>query len=210
MAILVSNLAITQPHFLLLPIRSLLLFLLSINCCNADDVLIAINKQLTKAPITQGKFQQEKRLKFLTKPLMSDGLFTYQQGKGVIWKTQTPVQTTMLITDSAMLTGEGKQAMPPAFGDIFKALLGGELQRLQQNFDITGTNQKSSWTLQLTPKDDMLKKVISHINITGDLEVRDWELQETGGNLTRIHFTDIAHPNRLSSTQQTDFEILSP
>ncbi len=194
----------------MMPINLLLILLLSINCCYADDTLAAISKQLIKAPITQGKFQQEKRLKFLTKPLISDGLFTYHQGKGVIWKTRTPVQTTMVITDSALMTGDGKQAVPPAFGVVFKALLGGELQLLQQNFDITGNKQTSPWTLQLTPKDDMLKKVISRINITGDHEVRDWELQETGGNLTRIHFTDIAHPDHLSSDQQADFEALLP
>jgi outer membrane lipoprotein-sorting protein len=192
------------------PIKLLLLLLLSVNSCYADDVLLQINRQLIKSSITQGNFQQEKRLKFLTKPLLSKGEFTYHQSKGVIWKTHSPLQTTMVITDSIMLTGDGKQFVPPAFGSVFKALLGGNMEILNQSFAVTGEVQSPLWTLQLKPKDELLKKVINTINITGDNEIHDWELLEAAGNVTRIHFSDISHPDRLNSRQQTDFESISP
>ena len=50
-------------------LKALLLFLLSLGQSYADDVLAQITTRLAKTEITQGNFQQEKRLKILRKPL---------------------------------------------------------------------------------------------------------------------------------------------
>ncbi|NOU22775.1 MAG: outer membrane lipoprotein carrier protein LolA, partial [Methyloglobulus sp.] len=132
------------------------------------------------------------------------------QNKGVIWKTLTPIPSLLLINESKLLTGQGEQAVPAAFGNVFKALLGGELNRLAEGFDMTGTEQKTSWQLQLKPKDELLKKIISTILVSGDTELRLLEIQEVTGNQTQISFTQITHPDHLSSEQQSDFEQISP
>ncbi len=191
-------------------LKALLLFLLSFNFSHANNVIIQITASLVKTPITQGTFHQEKHLKFLRKPLLSTGTFTYDQNKGIIWKTATPVPSLLLVNDEHLVTGQGEQALPPAFGRVFKALLGGELNRLGEGFEIAGKEQKASWQLQLTPKDELLKKIISTILLTGDTELRLLELQEVSGNLTRIRFSEITHPDQLSSEQQSEFERLSP
>ena len=193
-------------------IKTLLLLLLSftLNHSYADDMLARITARLVKTPMTQGVFQQEKRLKILRKPLISTGTFTYHQSKGVIWKTLTPIPSVLMINESKLLTGQGEQTVPAAFGNVFKALLGGELNRLSEGFDITGKEQKTSWHLQLTPKDTLLKKVINTILLTGDTDLRTLEIQEVTGNQTRISFSNITHPDHLSNEQQSDFEHLSP
>lgn len=193
-----------------LPVKLLLLFLLSINQCLADGILIDINRRLVKASITQGQFQQEKRLKFLTRPLISKGHFIYHQQHGVIWQTETPLKSTVVMNNSVVLSGAEKQAIPPAFGHVFNMLLGGEVTQLSRQFIVTGQEQKASWTLQLIPNDELLKKAIQSIKIAGDSEVREWELQEVGGNISLIRFSQISHPDRLSSQQQSDFEKLGP
>lgn len=191
-------------------LRVLLLILLLLNNCIADDVIARITTHLSQKTITQGSFQQEKRLKFLNKPLLSTGSFTYDQSKGVIWKTITPIPSLLLVNDEHLLIGQSEQAVPPAFGRVFKALLGGELHHLSEGFDITGKEQKNSWQLILTPKDELLKKIMRSIMLTGDSELRLLELQEANGNLTLIRFSEISHPDRLSNEQQADFERLSP
>jgi len=191
-------------------LKALLFFLLPFNYSYADDALTEITSRLVKTPITQGNFQQEKRLKILRKPLLSTGLFTYHQSKGVIWKTLTPIPSLLLVNDTRLLTGQGEQAVPAAFGKVFKAMLGGDLKVLSEGFDISGTNQKTTWQLQLKPKDELLKKIISSLLLSGDNELRHLELQETGGNLTHIDFVNITHPDHLSPEQQADFEHLSP
>jgi hypothetical protein len=173
-------------------------------------VLSEITARLVKTPITQGEFQQEKRLKILRKPLLSTGTFTYHQSKGVIWKTLTPIPSLLLVNNAHLLTGQGEQAVPPVFGKVFKAMLGADLNQLTEGFVITGEDKKPAWRLQLTPKDELLKKIISSIVLRGDTELRLLELREVNGNLTHISFTKITHPEQLTHEQQTDFERLSP
>lgn len=191
-------------------LRFLLFILLLLNDCIADEVLSRIAAHLSQQAITQGSFQQEKHLKFLRKPLLSTGTFTYDQSKGVIWKTISPIPSLLLVNDEHLLTAQGEQALPPTFGRVFKALLGGELNHLAEGFDIIGKEQKTSWQLQLTPKDELLKKVIKTILLSGDSELRLLELHELNSNLTRIQFSEITHPDLLSNEQQAEFERLSP
>jgi Outer membrane lipoprotein carrier protein LolA len=191
-------------------VKVLLILIISINTSYADDVLTRITSHLSKTPVTQGTFQQEKHLKFLRKPLLSSGSFTYDQNKGVIWKTITPIPSLMVINDEHLLTAQGEKALPTAFGRVFQSLLGGELNRLAEGFEIIGKEQKTSWQLQLTPKDELLKKVIKIILLSGDSELRLLEIQEENSNLTRIQFSEITHPDHLSNEQQAEFERLSP
>ena len=190
--------------------KILLLFLFSFNHSHAGDVLGQIASRLVKTEITQGDFQQEKHLKILRKPLISRGTFTYHQTKGVIWKTLTPVPSLLLVDDIRLLTAQGELAVPAAFGKVFKAMLGGDLKQLADGFSISGTDQKTSWQLELKPKDELLKRIISSIMLSGDNELRYLEIRETGGNLTRIKFDKITHPTQLTAEQKTDFEHLSP
>ena len=191
-------------------LKALLLFLLSFGHSYASDVLAQINARLVKTVITNGNFQQEKQLKILHKPLISTGVFTYHQSKGVIWKTLTPVVSLLLVNQSRLLTNQGEQAVPATFGRVFQAMLGGDLTQLADDFSITGTDQKASWQLQLKPKDELLQKIISTIVLSGDNELRLLEIQETSGNITYIKFDQITHPMQLTRGQESDFERLSP
>jgi len=191
-------------------LKTLLLFLLSFNHSYAGDVLAQITNRLAKTEITQGDFQQEKRLKILRKPLISTGSFTYHQTKGVIWKTLTPVPSLLLVNDAHLLTTQGELAVPAAFGKVFKAMLGGDLNQLSDGFSISGSDQKTSWQIELKPKDEQLKKIISSIVLSGDNELRLLEIQEAGGNITRITFAQITHPTHTTPEQEADFEHLSP
>ncbi|MGZ4995885.1 MAG: LolA family protein [Methylobacter sp.] len=191
-------------------LKTLLVFFLLLGQSYAGDVLSQITARLAKSPITQGDFHQQKHLKVLHKPLISTGTFTYDQNKGVIWKTLTPVASLLLVNESRLLTGQGEQAVPAAFGKVFKAMLGGDFATLADGFAVTGSDQKISWQLELTPKDEMLKKIIGTILLSGDTELRKLEIREANGNITDIAFDNITHPATLTDEQQADFERLSP
>lgn len=192
-------------------LKALLLYLLVFGQGIAGEaVLTEIAARLAKTPIAQGDFHQQKHLKVLHKPLISTGTFTYDQNKGVIWKTLTPVASLLLVNESKLLTGQGEQAVPAAFGKVFKAMLGANISALTEGFSVNATDQKSSWQLELTPKDDMLKKIISIMVLSGDTELRALEIREAGGNVTRITFDNITHPAQLTGEQEADFERLSP
>jgi hypothetical protein len=188
----------------------MLLLLIPVTQSYATELLADITSRLVKAPITQATFQQEKHLKILSRPLMSSGLFTYDQSKGVIWKTLAPAPSLLLVNESQLISGQGEQNVPAAFGKVFKAMLGGDLNELTEGFLLTGEHKNNTWQLQLTPTDQFLQKIISTITLSGDSELRALELQEVTGNFTRISFTQISHPNQLSTEQEADFERLSP
>jgi len=190
--------------------KVLLLYLIALGQAVANDAaLTEIAARLIKTPITQGNFQQQKHLKVLHKPLQSTGTFTYHQSKGVIWRTLTPVPSLLLVNDTRLLTTQGEQAIPATFGKVFKAILGGDVTGLSNDFAIKGSNQKIAWQIELIPKDEMLKKIITSILLSGDTEIHCLEIRETSGNITRITFDKITHPAQLTPSQETDFERLS-
>ncbi|MCX7098137.1 MAG: outer membrane lipoprotein carrier protein LolA [Methylococcales bacterium] len=191
-------------------LKTLLLLVFTITPSYADDVLSQIAVHLVKADITLGDFQQEKHLKVLRKPLLSTGTFIYHQQKGVIWQTLSPVPSLLLVNDTKLLTSEGELAVPAAFGQVFKAMLGGDFKQLAEGFSMAGGGQKSAWHLELIPNDALLKKLISAMVLAGDTELRSLEIQEAGGNTTRITFTHISHPTLLPPGQEANFERLSP
>lgn len=192
-------------------IKLLLLYCWVIGLSFADEtVLTQITARLVKTPITQGDFEQQKHLKVLHKPLISTGSFTYDQSKGVIWKTQTPVVSILLVNETRLLTGQGEQAVPGIFGKVFKAMLGGDLTVLAEGFELMGSVQKETWQLTLIPRDALLRKVIGKMILSGDKELRDLEIHEAAGNNTRISFKNITHPQHLTAAQDVDFDRLSP
>lgn len=193
----------------MIALNVLILWLLSFGDGHAQDVLTQITERIEKTTITQGRFRQEKRLKVLKMPLISTGEFTYHRSKGVIWKTLTPAPSLLLVSETRLLAAHGEQAVPIAFGKVFKAMLGGDLSQLTDGFEITGSNRKPIWQVQLKPKDDVLKKIIAGMQLSGNKEVRVLEITEANGNLSRIEFDQVAHPAALTSAQEADFARLS-
>ncbi len=176
----------------------------------ADDALAAIKSRLAPSAIVFGHFRQEKHLKFLSRPLISEGEFTFQQQHGVIWKTVSPVESVLLIGDNRLLTSQGEQALPASFGRVFPAMLGGDLAALSADFSTRAELQSDSWRLTLLPKDALLGKAIAGISLTGDSELRSVEIRETNGNSSMIGFDRISHPVQLSPEQAAEFARLSP
>jgi outer membrane lipoprotein-sorting protein len=175
----------------------------------AADPLADIGARLVKTEITEGRFRQEKNLKVLKKPLISTGTFIYHRSRGVIWQTLTPVPSVLLVNQTRLMTAQGEQALPPAFGRVFTAMFGGDVQAMKEGFDISGTNDKTAWKLQLKPKDALLQKIIVDMQLTGGKELQRIDIKEANGNFTRITFDQITHPETLTPAQEADFERLS-
>jgi len=195
----------------LILIKALLLYCLAFSQGVAGEaVLTEIAARLAKTPITQGDFHQQKHLKVLHKPLISTGTFTYHQSKGVIWKTLTPVVSLLLVNESRLLTGQGEQAVPAAFGKVFKAMLGGDLIGLTDGFSVTGTDQKTVWQLELTPKDETLQKNYQHDGAVGRYRAALAGNTRSRRQCHPHYFDNITHPAQLSDEQEADFERLSP
>lgn len=191
-------------------VRLMLIFILSIQSLSAEDYLPEIQKRLTKADIVLGQFEQQKQLKFLQKPLISKGSFIYQNQRGLLWKTTSPLVSSLLITPKHIYNQQGAQAIPDSFGRLLPALLAADWQQLAADFEIKATQQGQNWKLILLPKPALLAKAISQILIQGDTNLNSLEITETTGNSSLINFTEISYPAQLSTEQISEFESLSP
>ncbi|MEC4748663.1 outer membrane lipoprotein carrier protein LolA [Methylomicrobium sp. Wu6] len=188
---------------------AIILLLLPLQASQAADLLVDISARLVKNEITEGRFRQEKNIKILKKPLISTGTFTYHRKQGVIWQTLSPVPSVLLVNQTRLLTTQGEQNLPPAFGRVFTAMFGGDLQLMNEGFAIAGANGQGAWQLQLQPKDPLMQKIITGMQLTGDKELKQLDIREANGNFTRITFEQITHPETLTPAQVVDFERLS-
>ena len=53
------------------------------------------------------------------------------------------------MNDTRLLTAQGELAVPAAFGKVFKAMLGGDLNQLSDGFSITGSDQKTGLAIRI-------------------------------------------------------------
>ena len=192
-------------------IKALLLYFLIFaqSLAGDQDAIMEITARLEKTVIIQGDFSQQKNLKFLHKPLISSGSFYYHQRKGIIWKTREPVLSLLLIDDSRLLTEHDEPTVPTVFAKVFKAILGGSFAALTDNFNMSVSDKTAAWQIDLTPKDELLQKVITSITLAGDADLRSLVIREASGNSSQISFSNITHPREITPEQEISFEHLS-
>jgi Outer membrane lipoprotein carrier protein LolA len=177
----------------------------------SDGVVSRIAAQLSNnSPLTIGAFTQEKRLKFLHKPLVSRGEFIFAKERGVLWKTQEPMASVLYVGEGGMLADGARQSLPADVGRIFRALLGGDFNALAQDFSMQGEDKAGKWQVRLMPINPEVQKMIQTVTIDGDREITAITLTETGGNVTSIAFSAISHPSQLSPRQSDEFARFQP
>ncbi|MBF0804401.1 MULTISPECIES: outer membrane lipoprotein carrier protein LolA [Neisseria] len=153
-------------------------------------------QMLQKPANVQGAFVQERRLKSLSKPMIAEGRFVLVPQKGLLWHMQKPFDNRLRIradgimqwngrnwaADGGKMSGRSRQT------GLLLDLLGGNIQGLEQHFELklNGTPQK--WTLRLTPKTVLMKQIFNHIDISGGSVVQRVELHEKQGDVMVMRF----------------------
>ena len=99
--------------------------------------------KLPKIENRECKFRQEKVLKNLQKPLVSNGNFKLVKGEGVYYETLYPVKSTVSYTNR-----DYKQ-----INDIILAVSNKKYSKLDREFDLFYIGNKNMWTLKLEPKE---------------------------------------------------------
>ena len=160
-----------------------------------------IQSILAQPKILCGRFDQQKQLVGLKKPVSSNGRFCVVADKGVLWRTLQPFPNTLKITRDEIIQFSGERIalrlearQEPAvrmINSVLFALLGGDLEPLEKIFQIDGEVQEKSWSVKLTPRDGGFGKVISAIALDGGVYVRRIVISETSGDRTEIEFSAI-------------------
>lgn len=143
-----------------------------------------------------GSFVQEKHLRALPQPLTSTGLFELTAEHGLLWQVRSPLQQDYRIDDAGIsrLTPQGWQEQPGRDAAahqsrLFLALLRGDRQRLEENFEVTVQGDDSAWQVELLPRSALMRQVFTRISVAGSEHVERIELFETQGDRTLLRLT---------------------
>lgn len=167
----------------------------------AGTPLAKIQSMLVKPKVLCGRFDQSKQLTGVKKPLVSNGRFCVVADKGVLWRTLEPFPTTVRLTpDEIVYLREDRVTMrldskqePAArmIRNVLSGLLAGDLGQIEELFEVDGAIHDRSWTAILKPREPNLAKAISNVALEGGAYVKNITISETGGDRTRIVFSEI-------------------
>jgi hypothetical protein len=185
----------------------------------SPDLLLAIKARLQAFETLHGKFEQEKRIAKIKKPLKSRGAFVLKRGQGVIWRTEAPIQSLLVMNrDSVRVIKNDRTVMSISMseqpglrlmGKIVFAVFSADVEEIRQSFEIVGGQAAAGqpWQVTLKPRDAGVAKVISRISLSGADHVDALEIVEQNADSTRIRFTDLDSTRPLADE---DARLLGP
>lgn len=187
--------------------------LLVMAAARADDFsLEQLSRQLSEPEVVRGTFVQEKYLRSLPQPLVSSGSFVLARDRGLLWLLGKPVQQDYRISASGIarrnagVWQQSDQQGPAARqNDLFLAVLRGNTEALQRDFELDLSGEPQGWALTLKPRSRLLKQIFDTIVIEGSVTAERIELLETQGDSTVLLLRDINIEDQLSPSEIHDF-----
>ncbi|CAM2010961.1 outer membrane lipoprotein carrier protein LolA [Acanthopleuribacter pedis] len=175
--------------------------------------LTKISQQLQETPVVRARFEQEKKIKALRRPLRSSGRFLFARDHGLYWHTLQPFDTQLVINEAGMVQKENgavtldisveDRPIIHSFTKVFMALFAGDKEQLAKTFDLFLVEEEGEWWLGLKPKRRILKKVMDHIRLKGDLHLEEIHFIEKSGDQTIMKLTGVSvDPPQLSDDER--------
>jgi hypothetical protein len=160
-----------------------------------------IQAVLARPDVMCGRFNQNKQLVGIKKPLASSGRFCVVAGKGVLWRTLQPFPATLRLTRDEIVQMQGdrvamrldakQEPVVKMINSVLFSLLSGDLSQLDQLFDMNGGIQGKQWKVTLNARAPALAKAIGVLALEGSDYVKKVTIDEAGGDHTEILFSDI-------------------
>ena len=185
----------------------------------APDPLAQVRTQVAQVPLLRGHFSQEKRVAGFRNPLRSNGRFLLAREKGVVWTTVAPFPSEIVITrdrivsrqrdGSSRVEVDGRQQ--PGLRTVnamMFALMSGDMKALTTTFDVKSEPADGKgWRMTLSPRSRQLAQAFTSVRLAGDRYVREVELREANGDVTRLRFDDMSEsPATLTRDEAIRFD----
>ena len=136
-------------------------------------------KELPKIDSIECKFKQEKNIKNLQRPLLSEGNFRFVKGEGVYFETLYPIKSTVSYTNK-----EYKQ-----INDIILAISNKKYSKIDREFDFFLSKNGNVWELELKPKTgSRSEKYLETLNIEGEKYINKIIITAKDGSRTTQWF----------------------
>ncbi|RDX36987.1 outer membrane lipoprotein carrier protein LolA [Kangiella sp. HD9-110m-PIT-SAG07] len=164
-----------------------------------------------KSQASLHEFTQEKSIQVLANPLKSSGYLLLADNETVVWQTTTPIKSTTVIsaTEFKQFNKNDQPITMPSSADTqtsqlisstFLAILSGNLDSLNDNFEVTSLCNDSGWDLNLEPTNSRIQRLIKQIHIRGSQQIDQLDFTESNGDITSIVFS-------ATNSQQTEKQL---
>ncbi len=182
----------------------------------AVDLLEEIAANLDAAPAIVAEFTQTRRIAALTRPVVAHGRVVFLRGQGVAWQIERPFrhayvfaqgQVTEINASGERIARDTRAAPGSAqAGQVFAALLRGDLRYLHEHFDISTAGQRDAWRAELKPREAAWSQVMPKMGLEGGNQVTRIELAEASGDTTVIRLRQIYAGDRLDAAHTGYFQ----
>ena len=153
-------------------------------------------KKLKKSEFIKGKFEQQRYLKDIPRPILSKGNFIVWRNYGFYWETAVPFyHATSFSSDklyqwvdenTAILLEEGGFRVNSKVSSLILAFFIADFDSLRRDFDISWAGKNNQWIATLVPVNKYIKKALQQITISGDSHIKSVQLRSKAGDLTDI------------------------
>ena len=167
----------------------------------ASPLLDALKSKTVDAKAVNGEFTQHKIVKGLSIPLVSKGVFSYNQEDKLVWHIKTPIENKYSIaysqiTSKSAVEGlvDGLDAPQDQYQKIitmFLDLFSGNWDVLENYFEITGESNATGWTATLIPKDELFQTMFVSMQLQGNEYINNMLINEKNGDKTKIEFSQV-------------------
>jgi len=196
-----------------------LLVLLCLPSGGAGLAADAAPQAIVEGQMLHGRFVQERHLAGFSKPLRSEGRFVLVPGRGLIWASEKPFDSTVVITPAGILQlVGGKEAMRlPAsrlpvvarLYDILSWAMSGNAAALQRDFTVERGADAGGWHLMLRPahSGDPGLGQLQSIALGGRTLVEEVAIRKEAGDEDRLAFAEQrVEPVRLTAEESALFD----
>lgn len=186
----------------------------------ADPLALAqVQARVAQVPVLRGEFTQEKQVAGFKNPLRSHGRFLLARDKGVVWTTLAPFPSEIVLTHDRILSrqrdgsrrvevdGHQQPGLRGVNAMMF-ALMSGDMKALTSTFEVKAEPAAAEeWRMTLAPRSRQLAQAFTTVRLSGDRYVREVELREATGDVTRLRFGGMSEtPAALSRDEAARFE----
>jgi hypothetical protein len=147
------------------------------------------------AAAVHGRFTQSKTVDGLSRPLLSRGTFSLLPGRGLVWRTLSPLQGTVVLSPKGVYALDGAASRRLAAGTeplaLMNEVLSGDVVALRRSFVVRREGDDKAWRLVLVPLPGPLAVVVKSIEAEGASFARKARLVEASGDVTEIRFESV-------------------
>ena len=170
----------------------------------ADWDIDQLMSTLAQTRSGHARFVEKKFMAILEQPVESSGELFYTAPDRFEKRTFKPKPETMVITGDHLQIERGRQTIQlqlqeypelAAFIDSIRGTLAGDRKALERSYQLGVEGSAKSWTLKLVPVNSKMKKVVSHIRMTGAHdELRSIDITQVDGDSSRMVIEKVAAP----------------